>query len=180
MRFISLDIAGAFCIEPEPVADDRGYFARWYDAAEFTSRGLEPTDVQGAVSHNIHRGTLRGMHFIPEAEGEAKLVRCVRGQIFDVIVDLRPRSSTFGKWAGFELSVQSYAALYIPRGCAHGFLTLEDNADIAYQFSMPYRPGIETGVRWDDLDIGIDWPTDPAVMSDRDKQLLPLRELQLS
>jgi dTDP-4-dehydrorhamnose 3,5-epimerase len=180
MRFIDLDIAGAYRIEPEPVEDERGYFARWYDAEEFVSRGLEPVDAQGAVSHNINRGTLRGLHFIPEADGEAKLVRCIRGRIFDVIVDLRPRSNTFGKWAGFELSAQSYAALYTPRGCAHGFITLEDNADIAYQFSMPYRPGIETGVRWDDPDIGIDWPADPAVMSDRDKQLLTLRELQLS
>lgn len=180
MRFTALDIAGAWHIEAEPVEDHRGYFARWHDAGEFASRGMEPVDAQGAVSHNRHLGTLRGLHFYPEAEGEAKLVRCIRGRVFDVIVDLRPRSGSFGKWAGFELSAQSYDALYFPRGCAHGFITLEDNTDIAYRFSMPHRPGAEIGVRWDDPEIGIDWPADPVMMSDRDRQLPMLRELQLS
>lgn len=180
MRFVGLDIAGAYRIEPEPVEDRRGYFARWYDAEAFAAHGLEPTGIQGAVSHNIRSGTLRGLHFIPGDDGEAKLVRCVQGRIFDVIVDLRPGSGTFGNWAGFELSAQSYAALYIPRGCAHGFITLEDNADIAYQFSMPFRKGIEIGVRWNDPDIGVAWPSEPVIMSDHDRQLPFLRELRLA
>lgn len=179
MRFIGLDIPGAYRIEAEPVEDERGCFARWYDGEEFASRGLEPTGIQGAVSHNTHRGTLRGLHFIPEADGEAKLVRCIRGRIFDVVVDLRTLSDTFGKWIGLELSAQSYTALYVPRGCAHGFVTLGDDVDIAYQFSMPYRAGIETGIRWDDPDIGIKWPINPVIMSDRDRYLPLLKELHV-
>jgi len=179
MRFTDLDIAGVYRIETEPIEDERGYFARWYDREEFAARGLEPTEIQGAVSHNTHRGTLRGLHFIPQADGEAKLVRCIRGRIFDVVVDLRSVSETFGKWAGLELSAQSYAALYIPRGCAHGFVTLGDDVDVAYQFSMPFRAGMEMGVKWNDPDIGIKWPVDPLIMSDRDRQLPLLKELQL-
>lgn len=180
MKFIKLGIEGSYQIEPEPLQDKRGYFSRWYDTNEFILRGLKPTEIQGAVSHNTHKGTLRGLHYIPEADGEEKLVRCIRGHAFDVIVDLRPRSRTFRKWIGLELSAQSYTALYIPRGCAHGFITLDDNVDITYQFSMSFRPNIERGVRWNDPDIGIIWPLVPIVISSRDEHLPFLRELKLS
>lgn len=180
MRFTGLDIAGAYRIDPEPIEDARGYFARWYDAEAFDAHGLERTEVQGAVSHNKRSGTLRGLHFIPEADGEAKLVRCVKGRVFDVIADVRSGSATFGKWVGAELSAAAYNSLYVPRGCAHGFITLEDDCDVAYQFSMPFRPGLETGVLWNDPDINVEWPAEPVVISDRDRALLPLKDMKLS
>lgn len=177
MRFTPLDITGAWLIEIEPVNDDRGYFARWYDDDLFVAYGLEQVHIQGAVSHNRERATLRGLHVIPENIGEAKLVRCIRGAVFDVMVDLRPQSRTFRKWLGLELSARTYAALYFPRGCAHGFITLEDECDIAYAFSEPYRPGVELGLRWNDPDIAIDWPLAPQILSERDARLPYLNDL---
>lgn len=175
MRLEPLSIPGAYRIVPAPVRDERGSFTRWYDVEVFRAHRLELPDVQGGVSYNALRGTLRGLHFIPEAEGEAKLVRCTRGRIFDVVVDLRPASSAFGRWISAELSPQTAEALYIPRGCAHGFVSLEDESDVVYQFSMPFRQGVERGIRWDDPDIGIEWPLEPVVISERDRTLPLLR-----
>ena len=122
----------------------------------------------------------RGLHVIPEAVGEAKLVRCVRGGIFDVAVDLRPNSPSFGRWTGVELTADNYLALFLPRGVAHGYLTLTDAAEVAYQFSAFHRPGIEKGIRWDDPDVAIAWPFAPTVLSDRDRNLPALADSEFA
>lgn len=177
MIFTATDIAGVMIVDVEPVADDRGHFARWYCSREFLAHDLEPLEAQGAVSRNRQRGTLRGLHFIDEPIGEAKLVRCCAGSVFDVAVDMRSHSSTFGAWVGLVLDAASHRALYLPKGCAHGFLTLHDDTDVIYQFSEPHRPGIERGVRWDDPDIGIIWPEKPTVVSERDRNLPTFRQV---
>tara|TARA_R110001606_G_scaffold396457_2_gene570616 strand:- start:4010 stop:4552 length:543 start_codon:yes stop_codon:yes gene_type:complete len=171
MQFTALEIAGAYRIFSAPVEDERGHFARYYHAESFREHGLELTDAQVSLSHNQKSHSLRGLHYIPEAIGEAKLVRCTAGRIYDVIVDLRSSSPTYKQYFGMELSPDSHEALYIPRGCAHGFFTLVDNSDVMYQFSMPYRPGIERGIRWDDPAIGIQWPDQPLYLSDKDRKL---------
>lgn len=180
MEIRPTSLPGVMEIHPAPHADHRGYFARTYCAESFAAAGLEAVTAQMALSHNRAAGTLRGLHVIPAEIGEAKLVRCVRGRVFDVAVDLRRGSESFGRWTGVELSAANLVALYLPRGVAHGFLTLEDDTDIAYQFSQPYRPGIETGLRWDDPEIAIDWPMAPRVISDRDRALPPLAESDLA
>lgn len=171
MRFATTGIPGVTIIEVERHDDDRGSFARIFCADEFAEQNLELPIRQAAISANRRRATLRGLHFIPEEQGEAKLVRCIRGRVFDVAVDVRPQSSTFGRHVAVELSANRQNALYLPRGVAHGFITLEDDSDILYQFSQPHRSGIERGVRWDDPDVGIDWPIAPAVISERDRAL---------
>lgn len=171
MQFTALDIAGAYRIFSPPAQDERGYFSRFYHKDSFQEQGLELTDAQTSLSHNAKSHTLRGLHFIPEEIGEAKLVRCTAGQIYDVLVDLRQSSPTYRHYFGMMLSPTSHEALYIPRGCAHGFITLTENSDVMYQFSMPYRPGIERGVRWDDPEIGIQWPVKPLSMSEKDREL---------
>lgn len=171
MQFTPLDIAGAYRIFSPPVEDERGHFARYYHKDSFQEQGLELPDAQASLSHNAKTRTLRGLHFIPEDIGEAKLVRCTAGQVYDVLVDLRPLSPTYKHYFGMLLSPQSHEALYIPRGCAHGFITLAENSDVMYQFSMPYRPGVERGVRWDDPVIDIQWPEEPLYMSDKDREL---------
>jgi dTDP-4-dehydrorhamnose 3,5-epimerase len=180
MIFSPTRIEGVMTVDVEPVADDRGHFARWYCAEEFTRHGLETLSAQGAISRNRKRGTLRGLHFIEAHQGEAKLVRCTAGAIFDVAVDLRPASPTFRGWIGTELTAENQQALYLPRGCAHGFITLTDNADVAYQFSEPHRPGLEMGLRWNDPEIGVDWPLRPDVISERDRSLPLLKDLHLA
>lgn len=180
MIFNPTRIDGVMTVDVEPVADDRGHFARWYCAEEFARHGLEPLPAQGAVSRNRRRGTLRGLHFIEVHQGEAKLVRCIAGAIFDVAVDLRPGSPTFRRWVGTELTAENQRALYIPRGCAHGFVTLTDGADVAYQFSEPHRPGLEIGLRWNDPEVAVDWPLLPDIISERDRALPFLKDIRLS
>lgn len=180
MIFTQTPLAGVVIVDIEPIADDRGHFARWYCAEEFARQGLEPLAAQGAVSRNLKRGTLRGLHFIEAYQGEAKLVRCIAGAIFDVAVDLRPGSPTFKRWTGVELNADRQRALYIPRGCAHGFITLTDGADVAYQFSEPHRPGIENGIHWSDPEIGVDWPFMPEIISERDRALPFLQDIRLT
>lgn len=177
MRFTKTEVAGVHIIEVDKQEDERGSFARIYCADDFRKQGLELPDRQIAVSHNKLKATLRGLHFIDEQDGEAKLVRCIRGAVFDVAVDLRRQSPSFGRHVAFDLSERQGNALYLPRGVAHGFITLEDDCDILYQFSQPHRAGLERGVRWNDPDIGIDWPLAPALLSDRDKALPFLSEL---
>jgi dTDP-4-dehydrorhamnose 3,5-epimerase len=171
MQFTPLEIAGAYLISSTPVRDERGHFVRHFHADSFREQGLELTNAQVSLSHNPKAHTLRGLHYIPEEIGEAKLVRCSAGRIYDVLVDFRTTSATYKQFFGLELSPEKHQALYIPRGCAHGFITLADNSDVMYQFSMPYRPGIERGVRWDDPDIGIEWPSVPVHLSDQDREL---------
>jgi dTDP-4-dehydrorhamnose 3,5-epimerase len=171
MRFVATPIEGVRVIEAEPHSDERGAFSRIYCADEFRAQGFELPDRQLAISQNKLAGTLRGLHYIVAAQGEAKLVRCVRGRVFDVAVDVRRDSRTFGLHFAIELNAELPRALYIPRGVAHGFLTLEDGSDILYQFSQPYRAGLEAGVRWNDPTINIQWPREPAMLSERDRAL---------
>lgn len=171
MIFTATEIEDVVLIEPERLADERGHFARTYDADAFARRGLDPRIAQCSNSFNARAGTLRGMHYQADPHGEAKLVRCTRGSIFDVAVDLRPDSASFGRWAAATLSADNGAALFIPSGCAHGFQTLADETEILYQISVPYAPGAGRGVRWDDPAFAIDWPPPPAggrTMSERD------------
>jgi len=170
VRFVETPLPGAWAIELEEIEDDRGWFARTFDAEEFRARGLNPDVVQCNASFNHRRGTLRGMHYQAEPHGESKLVRCVRGAIFDVAVDLRPDSPTGRAWHGVELSAENRLAFYIPAGLAHGFQTLTDNSEVLYQMGDPYVPEAARGVRWDDPAFGIEWPEPDGerIISERD------------
>ncbi len=168
MHFEETPLAGAFVVVPSTLTDDRGAFGRLYDAAAFAEHGLDPTLAQASFSYNTTAGTLRGMHYQLEPWAEAKLVRCTRGRVFDVMVDLRPGSATRLGWFGRELTEDGHEALYIPGGFAHGFITLTDGVELHYQISTEYHPESSTGVRWDDPAFGIEWPREPAVISPRD------------
>lgn len=169
MDFKEMPLSGAFLIEPEPLSDERGFFARTYCRREFEEHGLNPNLVQCNISFNIKKGTLRGMHFQLPPHEEVKVVRCTSGAIFDVIIDLRHSSPTFNKWYGMELSAKNRRAFYIPEGFAHGFITLEDSTEVFYQMSDFYQPGSASGVRWDDPFFGVEWPITPCIISERDK-----------
>jgi dTDP-4-dehydrorhamnose 3,5-epimerase len=168
VKFATTTLKDAVLIEPEPRTDERGFFARTYCRNEFAAAGLETDFVQGNMSFNHARGTLRGMHFQYAPHEEVKVVRCIRGAIYDVIVDLRPESPSYLKWQGFELTEENGLQLYVPCGFAHGFLTLCEEAAVAYQVSAFYTPGAEGGVRWNDPRFGIEWPADVAVLSPKD------------
>lgn len=161
-------LKGVFVITPELLTDERGAFARTYCAEEFRAHGLEAQVAQCSVSFNPMAGTLRGMHYQVEPHGEVKLVRCTMGAIYDVVVDLRAESPTYCRWFGAELSADNRRALYIPRGVAHGFLTLVDRSEVFYQISVPYQPGAGAGVRWDDPAFAIAWPFAPRLVAERD------------
>jgi dTDP-4-dehydrorhamnose 3,5-epimerase len=169
LRFIDVEVPGAFLVEIEPVLDERGFFARTFCCEEFARHGLEAKFSQISLSHNSRRCTLRGLHFQAEPHAEVKLVRCVRGTVFDVIVDLRRHSPTYCRWVGRELSEDNHAAFYIPEGVAHGFLTLSDISEVEYQISVSYSPESARGVRWNDPAFRIKWPQVPKVISARDQ-----------
>lgn len=168
MKFHPTALAGVVRVELEPHADERGAFARAYCEAEFRAQGLEPVGIQCNISENRRRGTLRGMHYQDSPHEEPKLVRCIAGRIFDVAIDLRRDSPTFRRWIGFELDAATGAALYIPRGCAHGFITLADDAAVFYQMGSAFAPGAGRGVRWNDPAFAIAWPIAPLVIGERD------------
>lgn len=171
MIFVETGLKGAFVVELETIEDERGYFARTWDPKEFEARGLDPQLAQCSVSFNKRKATLRGMHYQASPHEETKLVRCTRGGIYDVIVDLRPGSPTFKRWVATELTADNLRMLYVPKGFAHGFQTLQDDTEVFYQISESYAPGSARGVRWDDPAFGIRWP--PAgerVISARDRQ----------
>jgi len=149
--------------------DQRGFFARTYCEREFESHGLKSRYVQCSVSFNRYKGTLRGMHFQVAPHEETKLIRCTRGSIYDVIVDLRPASATFKQYVGLVLSAANGRMLYVPEGFAHGFQTLEDNTEVFYQMSQFYAPEHGRGVRWNDPAFGIEWPADERIILDRDQ-----------
>jgi dTDP-4-dehydrorhamnose 3,5-epimerase len=176
MKFVPTPLAGCFVLEPEIFRDDRGSFARTFCQAEFEKHGLRSTVVQCSVSHNVRKGTLRGMHLQAPPHAECKLVRCSRGEVFDVALDLREDSATYRQWFGIGLSVAAGNALYIPEGFAHGFLTLTDDADVVYQMSSAYEPTSARGVRWDDPAFLIRWPSTPTVISERDRSYKLLGE----
>jgi dTDP-4-dehydrorhamnose 3,5-epimerase len=169
MHFRDTPLAGAYLIEPEPIHDERGFFARTWSRDEFRERGLVTDLAQCSVSFNHLSGTLRGMHFQVEPHAETKLVRCTAGAIYDVIIDLRPDSPTYCQWYAAELSAANRHMLYIPVGFAHGFITLVDASEVFYQISANYAPAFARGVRWDDPTFGIRWPMPPRVIAERDR-----------
>jgi dTDP-4-dehydrorhamnose 3,5-epimerase len=168
MRFSPTGIPGVLVVDIEPRSDDRGSFARLQCPDEFAAAGQPFAPAQTSLSRNPRAGTLRGLHYQPAPHAETKLVRAVRGRMFDVAVDLRPGSSTQRKWFGIELSAETGCALFIPEGVAHGFLTLEPDTDVLYQISPKFEAGHEAGVRWNDPAFAIAWPHAPALISDRD------------
>ena len=168
MRFLATDIAGVVIVEAEPHTDLRGSFARLHCPAEFAAAGIAFQPVQTSISTNPTPGTLRGLHFQTAPYAEAKLVRAVRGRVFDVAVDLRPDSPTHRRWTATELSATNLRGLFIPEGVAHGYLTLEPDTDVLYQIAPAFTPGHAAGVRWDDPAFAIDWPGNPALMSSAD------------
>lgn len=173
MKFISTELEGAYILELEAHSDDRGFFGRAFCAQEFAEHGLEPTVAQGNIAYSWRRGTLRGMHYqIPPAT-ETKFVRCTRGAIFDVIVDLRANSPTYLRSIGVELTADNRRALYVPGMFAHGYLTLVDDTEVNYLVSEFYTPGAERGIGYDDSALGIDWPIPVEVLSPKDRSWPP-------
>ena len=175
MRFTETTLPGAFVVDVERHEDERGFFARSWCTQEFRDRGLNPCVVQCNVSWNRIKATLRGMHYQATPHAEVKLVRCTRGSVYDVIVDLRERSPTYLGHVGVELSADSHRALYIPDGFAHGFMTLEDDTEVFYQMSALYEPSAAKGVRWNDPAFGIDWPLPVSMISSRDRDYADFR-----
>jgi dTDP-4-dehydrorhamnose 3,5-epimerase len=171
VRFVETPLPGAFVIEVEPHADERGLFARTFCGDAFAARGLASCFVQCSTSFNARAGTLRGMHWQDPPHAETKLVRCTAGAIFDAIVDLRPGSPTEGRWHAVELCAGTRRMLYVPEGFAHGFQALRDGSEVLYQMSRPFAPAAARGFRWDDPEVGIDWPLPPGPMSARDREL---------
>lgn len=168
MIFSETPLSGAYCIEIEKHVDERGFFARGWCQQEFEAHGLVSRVVQANISYNHKLGTLRGLHYQAAPQAETKLVRCTRGAIWDVIVDLRPGSPTRGQWHGETLTADNYRMLYVPEEFAHGYITLRDDVEVAYQVSQIYTPGAERGIRWDDPAFRIAWPVQPRVISAKD------------
>jgi dTDP-4-dehydrorhamnose 3,5-epimerase len=166
--FRRLEVADAYAVEVERVEDERGWFGRLFSVEEFSRFGLDARVSQCSLSFNIHAGTLRGMHLQVAPDEEAKLVMCISGSVYDVLVDLRPGSSTYRSWAAVSLACDRPCAVFVPPGVAHGFLTMVDNSTVYYQISAPYHKESAAGVRWDDPAFGIKWPRQPAVISERD------------
>jgi dTDP-4-dehydrorhamnose 3,5-epimerase len=169
MTFDETPIPGAWLVGLERRGDERGFFARLFCAEEFAAHGLATSFVQVNNSLTVERGTLRGMHYQLPPAAEVKLVRCVRGSLLDVVLDLRPESPTFRSWFEAELSAENRLMMYVPEGCAHGFLTLEPDTETVYFVTAPYNPELERGVRWNDPEFGIEWPFEPSVLSDKDR-----------
>lgn len=168
MRFEPLSVMGAFAVSLEPRGDERGFFARMFCRDEMAAAGLEPEISQVNNSLSRDRGTLRGLHYQVGDAAETKLVRAVRGGVFDVAVDLRPDSPTYLQWSGIEVTAENRQMLYVPRGCAHGILTLEDDTELIYLASHHYVPEAERGARWNDPAFDIAWPLEPHVISEKD------------
>lgn len=176
MKFCETELAGAVIIDVEYFSDVRGGFARTFCRDEFEAAGVPATVVQSATSFNAKAGTMRGLHFQQPPFSQAKLVRVTAGAIYDVIVDLRPESPTYGRHLAVELSLQNRRMLFIPKQFAHGFLTLTDATEIEYQFDEIYAPGTEGGINYADPDLGIQWPQPIVVIAERDALLPPLTE----
>lgn len=169
MRFTETDLPGAFVVDLEPVTDQRGLFARAFCADEMAEHGLEATVVQANLSHNPRRGTLRGFHYQVPPAAETKLVRCTRGAVLDVIVDLRPGSPSYLQHVAVELTADNRRSLYVPALFAHAYVTLADDTEVTYLVSERYTPGAERGIRFDDPALGVQWPVDVTVVSDKDR-----------
>ncbi|OGR82826.1 MAG: dTDP-4-dehydrorhamnose 3,5-epimerase [Elusimicrobia bacterium RIFCSPLOWO2_01_FULL_54_10] len=169
MKFVETKIRGSFVLEPERREDSRGFFTRTFCKAELEKHGLNANIAQANLSFNHKKGTLRGMHLQNVPHAENKLVACPRGALYDVIVDLRKGSPTYKEWLGVELSEENQRALYVPEGCAHGFITLTDDCAASYLVTQFYKPEAEGGYRYDDPAFGIAWPLKPACINDKDK-----------
>ncbi len=176
MIFQETRLEGAFIIEPEPIEDPRGFFARAWCQREFQAHGLKTHLAQANIAFSRKRGTLRGLHYQAPPAAEAKLIRCVRGAIFDAIIDLRPDSPSYEEWLGVELTAENYRMLYVPEGFAHGYQSLLDDTEAFYMVSQFYTPGAERGIRWDDPAFGIEWPIREApTVSEKDRGWPPYR-----
>jgi dTDP-4-dehydrorhamnose 3,5-epimerase len=169
MIFAPTAVEGAFLLQPERLEDERGFFARTYCVRELGEHGLDSQVVQRSVSYNRKRGTMRGMHYQAAPHEETKLVSCSRGEIYDVVIDLRPDSPSYRRWISTSLTADNGHLLYIPRGCAHGFVTLTDDAVVDYQISDFHHPESASGVRYDDPAFGVEWPMEPVVINARDR-----------
>ena len=169
LRFTPAPVVGAVLIDSILREDDRGHFARSWCIREFAEQGIDFVPVQANTGFSVRRGTLRGLHFQVKPGLEAKLVRCTRGALFDVVLDLRPQSPSYLKWYGVELRADNYQMLYLPEGCAHGYQTLEDHTDLYYMASQYFIPSAARGVRFDDPAFGIEWPLAPTTISEQDR-----------
>jgi dTDP-4-dehydrorhamnose 3,5-epimerase len=169
MRFEETTVQGVWLITPDRFDDERGFFARTWGSDEFEANGLDARMVQRNVSYNRARGPLRGMHYQKPPHPEDKLVACLVGSVYDVAMDIRPESPTFGRWFGAELRADNGAMLYVPQGCAHGYLTLEPDSIVEYLISEFYYPDSAAGLRWDDRAFNVHWPIEPVVMNERDR-----------
>lgn len=171
MKFVPTKLAGPWLMELERLEDERGFFARTYCEREFAAHGLNTRWPQCNLTRTLRRGMIRGLHYQAEPKPEIKLIRCVAGAVWDVIVDLRPGSPTYGQWEAFELSAENRLQLYVPTGFAHGFQCLTDNSEVFYQMSEFYHPDLARGVRWDDPRLNIPWPIPNPTLSERDRTL---------
>jgi dTDP-4-dehydrorhamnose 3,5-epimerase len=169
VQFTETELSGVWLIEPRPILDDRGSFTRTFCEKELADCGIATRFVQHSRSHSAQKGTLRGMHYQQEPYGEVKIVSCISGAIYDVVIDLRPDSPTRHRWIGFELTPQNMRQVYIPAGFAHGFQTLADNAEVSYLISQFYTPHASTGVRYNDPALSINWPLMPTTISTKDR-----------
>jgi len=169
MKFTETKLKGAYIIDIQPFEDERGFFSRAYCQNEFEAHGLTTQVAQANISYNKEKATLRGMHYQIPPHGEVKIIRCTRGALYDVIVDLRADSETYLQWVGVELTEDNHRMFYVPENFAHGFITLADNTEATYQVSEFYTPGAERGLRWNDPAFGIEWPLEPGVISEKDQ-----------
>jgi dTDP-4-dehydrorhamnose 3,5-epimerase len=174
MLFEALPLEGAWIVAPQPHSDERGSFTRTFCGLEFRAHGLNAEFVQHSIAQTYRKGTMRGLHFQREPHAEVKLVRCIAGAVYDVIVDLRPGSLTFLRWVGVELSAENGRAIYVPKGFAHGCQTLTDDVAVQYLISEPYAPEAAHGIRYDDPAIGARWPLPVSMISQRDQEWPPL------
>ena len=170
MKFAELEVAGAFVVDCDILNDERGSYVRGWRSEEFSTFGLPNQFKQWNLSRSKRKGTLRGLHWQIEPHAESKLILCVRGEVFDVVVDMRPGSTTFGRWSGVVISAKNRRMIFVPPSCAHGILTLEDESEIFYASTGEYQPMSERGLRFDDAHIGIEWPEEIAVISEKDKR----------
>ncbi|WP_104201875.1 dTDP-4-dehydrorhamnose 3,5-epimerase [Billgrantia saliphila] len=176
MKFIQTDLKDAYLVELDLRGDERGFFARTMCREEFATIGIESSFVQQNTSYSAHRGTLRGLHFQKTPHGESKLIRCISGAIVDVIVDIRQDSPTYMQHQMFELTSRNRLQLFVPKGFAHSFMTLEDNVEVSYLVSAPYTPSAEDGLRYNDEELGIEWPLPVSVISEKDASWPLVRE----
>lgn len=178
MEFIKTTLKDAFLMKPQVFRDERGFFLEAYSEKIFKDNGITANFVQDNHSLSLKKGVLRGLHFQKPPYTQAKLVRVTHGKVYDVIVDLRKNSETFGKWEGFELSADNFEILYVPKGFAHGFITIEDNTEFQYKCDEYYNKESEGGIIWNDPDLNINWPVENPILSDKDKLLPKFKDLE--